>query len=212
MSCIINHNIDSKTVLGVWLIEEDIDTLRSMVDFDQFDEEKFNSYKNSSKQREFLSVRALLAHTLGRNQRIIYNEVNKPFLKSGSHHISITHSHNLTAIICSEDRRVGIDVEYMKDGVIEKIASKFINKNEVITSAKYDKRLHLYIHWCAKEAIYKICDKTDIYMNGLTIEPFEVKSSGEIRGHVETKKHEESFNLSYCRYDNYVLVWTVETI
>ena len=138
----------------------------------------------------------------------IYNKNNKPFLKDGSNFISITHSHDLTAIICSPSSKVGIDLEYMRS-TISSISFKFINRKESITKNKHLKKNHLYIHWCAKEAIYKICDKEGISIkNNISIDHFEVKDFGKIKGKVVTKKIDEIFDLQYCRYDNYTIVWT----
>jgi phosphopantetheinyl transferase (holo-ACP synthase) len=88
-------------------------------------------------------------------------------------------------------------------------AFKFLNRKEKITKNAEDRKYHLYIHWCAKESLYKICDKEGISIrNNITVEPFEVKDAGEIRGKVHTDKIKESFDLFYSRYDNYAIVWT----
>ncbi|MCK7539282.1 MAG: hypothetical protein MZV63_54425 [Marinilabiliales bacterium] len=55
-----------------------------------------------------------MAELLGKEARIVYNKNNKPFIKDGSHFISITHSNKLTAILISRNERVGIDLEYMR--------------------------------------------------------------------------------------------------
>jgi phosphopantetheinyl transferase (holo-ACP synthase) len=92
---------------------------------------------------------------------------------------------------------------------IGRIAFKFINRREKITKEPENRRYHLYLHWCAKEALYKICDKEGISIKkNITIEPFEVKESGEIKGKVQTDKINETFDLFYTRYDNYAIVWT----
>jgi len=92
---------------------------------------------------------------------------------------------------------------------IGRIAFKFINRKEKITREPERRVYHLYLHWCAKEAIYKICDKEGISIKkNITIEPFDVKESGEIRGSVKTKKINDTFDLFYTRYDNYTIVWT----
>ena len=63
------------------------------------------------------------------------------------------------------------------------IAHKFINENDVITADEEQRKYHLYIHWCAKEALYKICDKQDInFRDNLTIEPFEPMERGVLTG------------------------------
>jgi phosphopantetheinyl transferase len=208
MSCITKHYLNETTVLGVWKIEEDIKTLLEMVVMDNDDKKKYKGFASTSRKLEFLSVRALLAELLGKDTRIVYNKNNKPFLKDGSRFISISHSHKLTAILCSTNEKVGIDLEYMSSN-IGALAFKFLNRKEKVTKNQDDRKYHLYLHWCAKESLYKICDKEGISIrNNITIEPFDVKESGEIKGKVQTKKINESFDLYYSRYDNYAIVWT----
>jgi len=208
MGCITKHYLNESSILGVWKIEEDINTLLDLVVLDADDKKKYKGYTSTSRRLEFLSVRALLSELLGNEAKIVYNKNNKPFLKDGSRFISISHSHKLTAILCSTSEKVGIDLEYMSSN-IGAIAFKFINKNEKVTKDPDNRKYHLYLHWCAKEALYKICDKERISIRkNITIEPFKVKDSGEIKGAVRTRKINESFDLYYSRYDNYAIVWT----
>jgi phosphopantetheinyl transferase len=208
MGCISKHYLNESTILGVWKIEEDIKTLLEMVELDNGDKKKYKGFASTSRRLEFLSVRALLSELLGKDAKIVYNKNNKPFLKDGSRFISISHSHKLTAILCSTNEKVGIDLEYMSSN-ISAFAFKFLNRKEKVTKSSEDRKYHLYIHWCAKESLYKICDKEGISIKkNITIEPFEVKESGEIKGSVNTKKINETFDLYYSRYDNYAIVWT----
>jgi 4'-phosphopantetheinyl transferase len=208
MGCITKHYLNESSILGVWKIEEDINTLLNLVVLDADDRKKYKSFTSTSRRLEFLSVRALLAELLGKEAKIVYNKNNKPFLKDGSRFISISHSHKLTAILCSKTEKVGIDLEYMGAN-IGAFAFKFINRKEKITKDPENSRYHLYLHWCAKEALYKICDKEGITIRkNITIEPFEVKDSGVIKGAVNTRRINDSFDLYYSRYDNYAIVWT----
>jgi 4'-phosphopantetheinyl transferase len=208
MGCITKHYLNESTILGVWKIEEDVNTLLEMVVLDPDQRKKYREFSSTSRKLEFLSVRALLSELLGKEARIVYNKNNKPFLKDGSMFISISHSYKLTAILCSVNERVGIDLEYMSAN-IGALAFKFLNRKEKITKNADDRKYHLYIHWCAKESLYKICDKEGISIRkDITIEPFEVNESGEIRGKVRTVKINESFDLHYSRYNNYAIVWT----
>ena len=208
MGCITKHYLNENTVLGVWKIEEDIDALLDLVALENGDKKRFSEFASNSRKLEFLSVRTLLAELLGKDAKIVYNKNNKPFLKDGSRFISITHSHKLTAIITSQDEKVGIDLEFMSSN-ISAFAFKFLNRREKVTRKQDERKYHLYVHWCAKESLYKICDKEGInFRKDITIEPFELKESGEIRGYVKTRKINESFELFYSRYDNYAIVWT----
>ncbi|MCE5346384.1 MAG: 4'-phosphopantetheinyl transferase superfamily protein [Bacteroidales bacterium] len=208
MACITKHYLNEFSILGVWKIEEDLDTLLDLVVLDNDEKKKYKGFSSSSRKLEFLSVRALLSELIGKEAKIVYNKNNKPFIKDGSRFISISHSHKLTAILLSTKERVGIDLEYMSTNIAA-IAFKFLNRKEKIAKEHEDRKYHLYIHWCAKEAIYKICDKEGISIQkNITIEPFKLQESGEIKGHVRTDKINESFNLFYSKYDNYAIVWT----
>jgi 4'-phosphopantetheinyl transferase len=208
MGCITKHFLNEFSILGVWKIEEDIDTLLSLVVLDNDEKKRFKGFSSNSRKLEYLSVRALLAELIGKEAKIVYNKNNKPFLKDGSRFISISHSHKLTSILLSTNEKVGIDLEYMSTNIAA-IAFKFLNRKEKVTSEQDNRRYHLYIHWCAKEALYKICDKEGISIRkNITIEPFVLKESGEIKGKVHTDKINESFDLYYSRYDNYAIVWT----
>jgi phosphopantetheinyl transferase len=208
MSCITKHYLNEFSILGVWKIEEDLDTLMNLVVLDNDEKKKYKGFSSNSRKLEFLSVRALLSELIGKDARIVYNKNNKPFLKDGSRFISISHSHKLTAILLSTNEKVGIDLEYMRTNIAA-IAFKFLNRKEKVTKEYDDHKYHLYIHWCAKEALYKICDKESISIRkNITIEPFTVKESGEIKGQVQTDKINESFDLYYSKYDNYAIVWT----
>ncbi|MFH0755673.1 MAG: 4'-phosphopantetheinyl transferase superfamily protein [Bacteroidota bacterium] len=196
--------------LGVWEITEDYDTLYRMVDLATVEKAKLDSFKNISRKVEWLSVRALVKTMLGKDTRIVYNAENKPFVRGNSHNISISHSNNLTAVLISKDKRVGIDLEFMS-GKISKVADKFINEKESITSDIEMKKFHLYLHWCAKEAMYKILDKQDInFRDGLTIAPFIPEEHGFMKGQVLNGSGEENLELEYLQHDNYALVWCVK--
>jgi phosphopantetheinyl transferase len=208
MGCITKHYLNEFSILGVWKIEEDQNSLLELVSLDNDEKKKYKGFSSNSRKLEFLSVRALLSELVGRDARIVYNKNNKPFIKDGSRFISISHSHKLTAILLSTNEKVGIDLEYMSTNIAA-FAFKFINRKEKVTKEQEERRYHLYIHWCAKEALYKICDKEGISIrNNITIDPFKVSESGEIKGHVNTNKINESFDLYYSKYDNYSIVWT----
>jgi len=208
MGCITKHYLNEYSILGVWKIEEDLDSLLELVVLDNEEKKKYKSFSSNSRKLEFLSVRALLADLIGKEAKIVYNKNNKPFLKDGSRFISISHSHKLTAILLSTNEKVGIDLEYMSTNIAA-IAFKFLNRKEKVTKEQEERKYHLYIHWCAKEALYKICDKEGISIRkNITIEPFKVQESGEIKGQVRTDKINESFDLYYSKYDNYAIVWT----
>lgn len=200
------REINSSCFLGSWEIIEDLESLKSMVRLDLDEIERINNFRSYARRLEYLSVRVLLKTMIGRNARIIYDHTNKPFIKDNSYQISISHSNKLTSILLSTTNKVGIDLEYMSHR-ISKISHKFINQDEIISEDPGLKRYHLYIHWCAKEALYKICDKGQLnFKENMFIEPFEVNDSGNIKGMVKTGKKIQKFDLSYFKTGNYITV------
>lgn len=208
MGIFLKTEVQPECLLGVWEITEDYDTLFSMVKLDRAEKARLASFRSLSRKLEWLSVRALIRSMKGQDARITYNSDNKPFLNNGEWSISISHSRNLTAILVSKDKRVGIDLEYMS-GKISRLGDKFVNEREKITTEPKQKKFHLYLHWCAKEALYKLIDKQDVnFREGITILPFEPSDSGFMRGHIVNSVGEEEFDLEYLYHENYALVWS----
>lgn len=206
MGLLFVQEVGEDCLLGMWEIQEDFDTLNSMVRLADEDQKTLDGFMSYQRKLEWLSVRVLMNEVLKKECRIVYVE-RKPFLADGSHNISISHSGNLTSVLVSKKLRVGIDLEQMSQK-IHNIAHKFMNENELINDSPELETLHLYIHWCAKEALYKICDKQDInFKQNLTILPFEPKQQGEIIGHVHNIHANEQYNMSYFLLNGYVVVW-----
>lgn len=207
MGVIVKKEIND-CLLGIWEIKEDFDSLFSRLNLDEDEIETLYGFANESRRVEWLSVRALINDMTGKDSRIIYNAFRKPFLKTNTYHISISHSRDLTSILMSKTKKVGIDLELMSHKITN-ISSKFINNQELITSVPEMKRYHLYIHWCAKEAMYKICDKQDINLKeNLSIMPFEPRKDGWIKGRVLNIHGVEDFRIQYKNMDGYAIAWT----
>lgn len=209
MGLLIKKYLNKDVLFGLWDITEDLDYFFSSLKLDNNDLSVLGDFKNESRKLEWLSVRKLLSELTGNNEiKIIYNEERKPFISDNSYNISISHSNNFTSLMLSKIKQVGIDLEFMSHR-ISKIEDKFINDAEVITSHPDLKKYHLYIHWCAKEALYKICDKHDInFKENIIINPFHPSVKGIIKGTVTNPIIQKEFELHYFRLQNYIIVWT----
>jgi 4'-phosphopantetheinyl transferase EntD len=208
MGVILKTDLEQGCRLGIWEITEDYDELRSKLSLESEEVRTLEGFRNPSRKLEWLSVRTLINELTGTNTRIVYTEHRKPYLLDNSSHVSISHSRDYTSILISRFKRVGIDLEYMSHR-ISGISDKFINREERITADVDLARYHLYIHWCAKEALYKICDKKNInFKKNLTIKPFLPQDEGIIKGTVDNIHGIDTYELHYRRMGNYVLVWT----
>jgi 4'-phosphopantetheinyl transferase len=207
MAIIMNEQFECGCQLGIWKITEDFNALLSRITLTREELETLERFSYLPRKLEWLSVRVLLNEMTDKELSIYYNDNRKPFIKGNSYYISISHSRDLTSIMLSHERKVGIDLEYMSHR-IGNIAHRFISDLDVVTDDEEQKKYHLYIHWCAKEALYKICDKQDInFKDNLTIEPFQPIDSGVIRGRVINRTRNELFNMNYFSLGNYVVVW-----
>lgn len=207
MPLIFKENFQEDCVFGIWEIKENYDELLSQIHLFPGERERLNGFRSEARKIEFLSVRILLKSLSGTNLQIVYSDRKKPFLHQSDYRITISHSRSLTAIMLSKIKKVGLDLEFMSHK-ISRVQHKFINDDEQITSDPEIIKYHLYVHWCAKEALYKLCDKQDInFKKNLTIEPFEPEDCGIIQGWVDNKFWHDKFELYYFTINNYVIVY-----
>lgn len=207
MPLIFKEQYNDDCELGIWEIKESYEELMAIVHLFPGEKERIKHFRSEARKIEFLSVRALLKSLINTCGPIQYNENNKPYLEHCPYNISISHSQNITSIMISKSKKLGIDLEFMSHKIY-KVQHKFINDQEFITSDPAKKSYHLYIHWCAKEALYKICDKQEInFRQNLTIEPFEPQEYGIINGWVHNIYWHDKFELNYFTINNYVVVY-----
>lgn len=207
MPLIFKENFQEDCIFGIWEIKESYEELLNSVHLFPGEKERLKGFKSEARKIEFLSVRILLKYLSGADLQIVYSERKKPFLHQNDYRITISHSRDLTAIMLSKSKKVGLDLEFMSHK-ISRVQHKFINDDEKITHEPEKVKYHLYIHWCAKEALYKICDKQDInFKKNLTIEPFEPEECGIIQGWVDNKFWHDKFEMYYFAINNYVVVY-----
>jgi len=207
MGLIIDKMVNNHSRLGVWKIEEEYDELTSKIRLNAEDQETLNGFKNYKRKLEWLSVRVLLNTLTQKNNVIVYNGNRKPFIADRSCHISISHSFHYSTVLISSKSNVGIDIERMQPKITH-IAEKFINDREMPYIQSNKQIYHLYLHWCAKEALYKMFDKRNIrFKNNIIIEPFHPKDEGRILGKVHTEDIKETIELNYFHINNYSIVW-----
>lgn len=112
-------------------------------------------YTNEGRQREFLSVRALLSVMTGDESLVIDHEPNgKPTLPHW--HISISHTKGYAALILSKAEPVAVDIEQRSDRVV-RLANRFIRPDEEADSVE-----RMLTVWSAKETLYKLHSEDDL--------------------------------------------------
>lgn len=210
MGIVIEKQVNTHCKLGVWHITETYEELLSRLKLDQQDYQTMRAFLNPKRKLEWLSVRVLLYKLTQKHNKILYNVNNRPYLADASHHISISHSDEYSAILLCRNQHVGIDIEKMQPK-IEHIAFKFLKEQEINQIIPAHGIYHLYLHWCAKEALYKLCDTQGMSMKQhITIEPFYPHKEGKMYGSIQYPFTEQRHQLNYFLIDNYPVVWCLK--
>ncbi|HEU4789694.1 MAG TPA: 4'-phosphopantetheinyl transferase superfamily protein [Flavobacterium sp.] len=179
--------LNPSTQILVWEITESYQELFEAVVLNDSNINRLNGMKSEIHQRAFLSVRKLFQQVGYTDFDLYYDEFGKPHLYDGKH-ISITHSHQFSAIIIS-DEVAGIDIELQREKII-RIADKFtesefsfLNPDE---KTEYIRKLTVI--WGAKEAIFKIRNEKGIsFRDHIKVNPFEMDNK-----HTKTELHFDS--------------------
>lgn len=208
MSLYKTIQVNNHTTVLIWEIEESLDELSHEITLTPSSQNRVDSMKSDLHQKGFMSVRQLLAIKGYEDKDLIYDEFGKPHLADNKS-ISITHSFTFSAIIISDDKTVGIDIEKQRDKIL-KIAHKFTPIQEYKTIANHDALIgKLTIVWGAKESLYKIYGKKKLrFLQHIYIEDFmfdDGKTTGEIRydGTVE------SYNVFFLEFEGFTCVYAM---
>ncbi|OQA01414.1 MAG: holo-(acyl carrier protein) synthase 2 [Bacteroidetes bacterium ADurb.Bin408] len=161
MPLFTEYNIDPFTSLFVWEITEDETFFLQRITLFVEESGKLERIKNPDKKKQWLSIRLMLSQYMAKQKHngfIYYNSEGKPFLSTGQH-VSISHTTDFSALIISDNKKVGLD--------IEKISERILKVKDRMTSSverdKYgDNIIQLTSVWAAKECVVKLFDQRSI--------------------------------------------------
>ena len=211
MGLYLNRNIDNDTILGIWKIEEKFNWFIAQLQLNNEDKQFINRYKIGQRKLHWLSTQILLRHLLNSKKKveIQHDQNGKPHLANFSYKISISHSNKFVAIQLSKTY-AGIDIQQI-DQKIDRIATKFMNPKELNSLGENNYIEQMYVHWGAKETLYKIYGKRALHFKeNLLIEPFVYKGKGVINGCISIGKMKEPYFLHYEKIEDYMLIYVLE--
>lgn len=212
MPVVFNKNIDEQTILSVWKIEETEPELINGLQLKSHELEFISSLNNGKRLLHWLSTRLLLRKMLNTSEYIDcrMDEHGKPYLVNSDYEISLSHSFDYAAVMISKNKKVGVDIELIKDK-IKKIQAKFLTPVELSQLQDEDNTLALYICWCAKEAIYKWNGTKGLeFRKDIHIYPFETADEGVIQCRVNLPEGTRELEVEYFKVkDNYMLGFVV---
>ena len=202
--------VDKDCLMGIWKITESRDELYKMLSQqsqEEADRELVN-IKSKKRELEWMSIRLILQELINDDKTVNHTSQGQPFLSDKSYQISISHSTDYAVVLLHKSKKVGVDIENFSHRIL-KIEKRFISKDEYIDSEK--RTLHLILHWCAKETLYKLMDSTEIiFKDHLHIKPFEIEQKGIIEASESLTGNKSTFDIQYEVNPDYVLTWGIQ--
>ncbi len=198
--------------LGVWRITESFEELNPSAFLAAEDLAVAGSFRNELRKRQWVACRKLLSELCGETHRILYDSEGKPYLERIPAHISLSHAGEFAAVIFSTEFRVGIDIELPRDRIF-RVADRFLSPAEISRLPGEHRREALYVHWCAKEAAFKLHGRHGVDLqHDLIVEPFDYLCTGNGQGRITLNLRQEHMRVPF-RYrvsDAFILVSAVE--
>ena len=204
--------IDPQTSFALWKIDEQAEELISQLQLKYHEVKHLESLHKGKRNLHWLSTRVLLRKMLETDCYIDcrVDEHGKPYLANFPHFISLSHSFDYAAVMISKNKPVGIDIELIKDK-IERIAHKFMNQEELLNMNSEHLTEHLYISWCAKEAIYKLQGKKNVsFLNNIRLNQFGFSTEGRLKAKLMVEHSEKEFEVHYQKIDGYMIGYVAD--
>lgn len=207
MSLIRRH---PSRLLGIWKIEETASELLDLLEKKELYTCSLQNFRTENRKKEWLATRVLLKELLGQELQIAYWDDGSPYLpENPDMRISISHTKGYVAVYCSQEKRVGVDIEYHSERVV-KIQKKFLSEEELAGIDLANEAQHLLICWCAKETLFKLIRQTEVdFCRHLHIEPFLFKKEGDVQVWETKTSKAEIFKLSYIITPEFIVAYSL---
>ncbi len=206
MAIAYRQQVDDDTEFAIWKIEEDAADLYSQLRLDEQEKVHYESLKVGKRNLHWLGTRVLLRKMLHTDDYIDckVDSNGKPYLVTLPYQISLSHSFEYAAVMIGK-QPVGIDIEQVKEKV-ERIAHKFMRKEEMAFISKNNRINQLYVCWCAKEAIYKCYGQKEVsFADNIFLEPFEFEGHGFVNARLVKDNIDINYTIGYLQYHDYMV-------
>ena len=163
----------------VWKITETFEELQDLVS-PGLVAMACKEFASEKRRIEWLAVRALLRCCLGNGVHVMYDAAGKPSLEGFEADISISHTGGYVAVALSTCGSVGVDIELLSRNVMP-VASRFMSVDLLETLQPDERNFVALVHWCAKEALYKIVGNLGgNFKDNISVGAFEPSDEGRV--------------------------------
>ena len=165
--------------------------------------------KNGILREQFLATRKVLTLE-DTDYKITYNNNGKPLLNS-KYNISISHSHEIAALVISDNSKIGLDVQ-LNENKIFNIQNKFLNKSEKSNIGDDPTVDILTMVWTSKESIYKAISLKGVsFSENIQIEKFTEKDKIG-KGYYINGIEKVKFDLKFFYLDEYIVCYASQNL
>ena len=165
--------------------------------------------KNSILKEQFLATRKVLALE-NSDYKITYNNNGKPSLNS-KYNISISHSHEIAALVISDNSKIGLDVQ-LNENKIFNIQDKFLNPSEKLNIGENPSVKILTMIWTSKESIYKAVGLKGIsFSDNIKIEKVVEEDKTGI-GYYTNGLEKVKFDLKFFFIEEYTICYACQNL
>ena len=190
-------------IIGLWRLEDEKEFVSKEILSSSQAVQK--GYKKSHSE----ACRELIKTITGwESVTVLKDEFGKPYLKDSKSEISFSHSGSYAAAIYNTADPVGIDIQEIKDKIIQ-IGPKFASEKEFeyITNEHQIKMLHVI--WGAKESMFKKYGKGEVlFKEHIFVHPFRLNEKGDVTVSFTKENNDEIYTFKYQFYKNYCLVYS----
>ena len=207
-----NKEIREHSLLVIWEIEESPEWFLNELHLEEDELQQYNGFRSDLRRVHWLAYRHILKNIVGKGKqiRIKYDENSKPFLDLSRDHISVSHSGKFATVILSKKHRVGIDIEQVHPR-LHKVAYKFMSPHEGGDKTEKLSTENLCLHWCAKEALYKLYGKRELdFREHIHVLKPPSGHQGEFKGRIRRGNTENHYMLHAEKIDDYFMVFAVD--
>lgn len=166
------------TRIVIWKVDESLEFFREGLLLSH-EEQEFVKTLNKKRELEWLASRYLMQKELDIDVKaqLRKDKFGKPFLLQENVHISISHSHEFSAIAISP-KIIGIDIQLELDK-ISRISHKFINNEEALFIEQGKEIAYYHAIWGAKESMYKAYGRKKVeFKEDMIVEQFVFDEKG----------------------------------
>ena len=198
--------INEKTKIKLWKV-----TLGELSpkELNKDDKKLFKLKKNNLLREQFLATRKILSIE-NSDYIITYDLDGKPILNS-EFNISISHSHEIAALVISNNLKFGMDVQF-KESKILNIKNKFLNEFEKLNIVGDPSIDILTMIWTSKEAIYKAIGLKGIsFSENIKIDKVTVKDKIG-KGYYINGAEKVKFDLRFFYLDEYIVCYASQNL